>query len=488
MMRRSRLLLAGHRMPSYREAVLARAGKLADVKSSAGADVVLSSTLAPQLAVVNASALHPPLPLPQPSRPAFAAADGPRVQAKRSISGAWQWLPLGTGNSQRGVTPASVRLRVAIWAPEDPAALHSITSARLRQPGRASLPMRWVVHVGTPPVQADTAKTAAGTDARPAGVRLWLLSVLSRTSGQQPQQQRHPQQQQQQQAAEQNSVLEIVLPTAQARQLLAQSQMSLKLRSDFTEAAVTVQLRRQLLWVLGGSADATARLLLPSDTGGASSESASDAAHQPAAAAHSRWRGSVWPWLPWSPSAAQPASGRLPIGLQYMHFSSATARLDQLCATLLQLLQQQPTAGEGTRREQRETAHPLLWRGLLDAARTVWMPHAASRMQQAEQLPQLLMCIVSPQDSQLDGISNACAAAAAAEVGVLIAVSPQQADSLTACLKRYCTSGWAPVVLQLRDWHDGVHPSDAADVLEQLYRMMLCTDARSSATADSSKL
>jgi hypothetical protein len=476
MMRRSALLLAGHRMPSYREAVLARAGKLTHVQSSAGADVVLSSTLAPQLAAVTASALHPPLPPPQLSGP--TAAGWLRPQAKSSMSGPWQWLPKGTGHSQSGGTPPSVRLRVSIGAPEDPAVLHSITSARLRQPGRASLPMRWVAHVGTPPVQADLAETAVSTNAQPARLRPWLTSVLSRTRWQQPQQQ---------QPAEQRSVLEILLPTAQARQLLAQPQVALKLRSDFTEAAVTVQMRRQLLWVLGGSAHATARLLLPSVTGAASSATASDAAQQAAAAGHARWSGSIWPWLSWSATVAQPASGKLAIGLDYLHFSSATARLDQLCATLLQLLQQQPAAASTP--EDHGTAHPALWQGLLaSAARMVRMPNSASRMLHAEQLPQLLFCIISPQDSQLHGISRACAAAAAAGIGVLIAVSPQQADTLTTSLEQYCTSGWAPVVLRLRQRDDAVHTADAINVLEQLSSMMLRTDARSSATAATSRL
>ena len=483
MMRRSALLLAGHRMPSYREAVLARAGRLTHVQSSAGADVVLSSTLAPQLAAVTASALHPPLPPSQPSGPAMAAAGWLWPQAKSSMSGPWQWLPIGTGRSQSGGTPTSVRLRVGIGAPEDPAVLHSITSARLRQPGRASLPMRWVAHVGTPPVQADLAEAPVSTSARPARMRPWLTSVLSRARWQQPQ----PQPQQQQQPpAEQRSVLEILLPTAQARQLLAQPQVSLKLRSDFTEAAVTVQMRRQLLWVLGGSAHATARLLLPSVNGADSSDTASDAAPQAAAAGHARWSGSIWPQLPWSATVAQPTFGKLAIGLDYLHFSSATARLDQLCATLLQLLQQQPA---GASPEDHGAAHPALWQSLLaSAARMVRMPNSASRMLHAEQLPQLLFCIISPQDSQLNGISRACAAAAAAGIGVLIAVSPQQADSLTTSLEQYCTSGWAPVVLQLRQPDDAVHTAGAMNVLEQLNSMMLRTAARSSATAATSRL
>lgn len=477
---RSVLLLAGHRMPSYREAVLARAGKLTHVQSSAGADVVLSSTLAPQLAAVTASALHPPLPPSQPSGPAMAAAGWLRPQAKSSVSGPWKWLPIGTGHSQSGGTPPSVRLRVSIGAPEDPAVLHSITSARLRQPGRASVPMRWIAHAGTPSVQADLAEATVSTSARPARMRPWLTRVLSHTRWQQPQQQQQP-------PAEQRSVLEVLLPTAQARQLLAQPQVSLKLRSDFTEAAVTVQMRRQLLWVLGGSAHATARLLLPSVNGADSSDTASDAAPQAAAAGHARWSGSIWPQLPWPATAAQPASGKLATGLDYLHFSSATARLDQLCATLLQLLQQQPAAASTP--EDHRTAHPALWQGLLaSAARMVRMPNSASRMLHAEQLPQLLFCIISPQDSQLHGISRACAAAAAAGIGVLIAVSPQQAGRLTTSLEQYCTSGWAPVVLQLRQRDDAVHTADAINVLEQLYSMMLRTDARSSTTAATSRL
>lgn len=476
--RRSALLLAGHRMPSYRARMLGLAGSLTQTRGTTGADVVLCDTLAPQLSGVFASAMHPPLPPLQPAGKATAAAGWSRLQ-NGGGTGAWRWLPIGGGSSTAG----AVRLQISLEAPESGAALRSITSARLRHPGRASLPTRWAVHVGPPPVQPGDEAAAHTADDHPNAMRLWLSNVIQSV---------RPQQQQQQSAADQRSILEVELPIAQARQLLSQPQLSLKLRSDFAEAAVAVQLRRRLLWALGDSAEAVAQLLALSEGSAAQSATSSNVPEpaDSAAAPGSAWRRSqAWLGTVWAGDAAQDRIGVLPVGLQFAHFSGAGASLEQQCAALLQLLARLPSSANSNISERHGTAGLALRQRLMDAVRAAWLPRAARRMLHAQQLPDLLMCVVTQQASDLDAIGGACAAAAAAGIEVVLASAPAQADAVTSIVERRGSNKGPPMVLRLQPRDGGrAEHSDANRVLAELYDMMLRVDARRHAQTQTSKL
>lgn len=318
-------------------------------------------------------------------------------------------------------------------------------------------------------------------------MRLWLSSLLGR------------EQQQPQQQLDQRSILELDLPILQARQLLLQPELSLKLRSDFAEAVVAVQVRRQLLWVLDDSGDVTAQLLRLSGNSAAQAATSSDPAES-AAATRGVWRRSqAWLGTLRAEPPAQESSGVLPIGLQYTHFGGGKASMEQHCSALLQFLARLPAGGgssgsdssssNGGSSQQHVTASPALRQRLVDAVRAACMPHPARRMLQAEQPPELLMCIVPQPASALDAIASACAAAAAAGIEVLVAAAPAVADVLTVMWEQ-CGGRQPPAVvlrLQPLDGGEAGHP-DAFGALTELYNMMLRADARRRRVSQTSKL
>lgn len=489
---RSALLLAGHRMPSYRARMLRLAGSLAQTQGSAGAGVALCDSLAPQLDRVVARAMHPPLSPALRWKGETTAARWGRLQPLGSGAAARRWLPTGKAGS---AGPSTVQMQIClVAAPGQEAALHSVTSVRLRQPHKVSLSTRWVSHPGPPSVQSASAAAVGTHDDPSPGMRLWLGSLLQRV--------RRPQQQ----TTAPHSLLDVQLPAAQAHSVLSQPQLSLKLRSDFAEAAVAVQLHRQQLWVLSDSAEASTQLLLQladpsaarqpaaSKSGAALDSDATEG--QPARAkeaSSSAWRRSrAWVGTLWAGQAAQSRaqSGVLPVGLQYTNFGGAGGSLEQQCAALQQLLYWMHGKGSGgasSGSQQQFAVAPAL--RLANAVRAVWTTPAARGMLHAERLPALLLCHVTQQSAGMQSPASACAAAAAAGVEVLIAVESAQAGALTSMMERQ-SKGLSPVtVWQLQaEGGNGIVPADAHCINMELYKMMLCSDSKSAALAVKSKL
>lgn len=473
-------------MPSYRARMLRLAGSLAQTRGSSGAGVALCDTLAPQLGGLAASAMHPPLPPGLSQKGQAVAARWGRLQPLGDGAAARRWLPIRNAGT---AGPSTVRMEIClVAAPGQEAALQSVTSVRLRQPHKVSLPTRWASHIGPPPVQPASAPAVGGADDPSPSMRLWLGSLLQCV--------RRPQRQ----TTAPHSLLDVELPTAQAREVLSQPQLSLKLRSDFAEAAVAVQLHRKQLWVLSDSAEASTQLLLQladlttarqPATGISNAALDSDAKE----ASNSAWRRSrAWLGTLWAGPAAQSQapSGVLPLGLQYTNFGGAGGSLQQQCAALQQLLYWLHGDGGGgaSSGSQQQGAAGPAWRlRLANSVRAVWSAPLGRGMLHAERLPALLLCIVSHQTASIQPMATACAAAAAAGVELLIAAQSAHAGALASIMERQ-SEGLSPVtVVKLQaEGGIGIGPADAHCINIGLYNMMLRIDSKSSASAVKSKL